>query len=365
MKNLKLPLLLFSFCVLLPLHAQIKGIVVDNSKQPIEFADISLLQNDSIFVYGVASDTNGVFTLDIPKEAGNYELLVSCVGFEKKQIPIHIEENSLNNMGVIVLDAVSHQLSEVVITANRIQRNPGGYSINLQGEDIAKGKQADELLRNLPGITSEDGSLKVLGQNIGVIYLDGVRIKNQEELRTIPAELMQSAQIDYMAGSKEMASTKGAVIHIKLNKQHEEGFFGSVTGGATVMAKYGFTGENVSSVFNYRHNKLSLYNFLAYYDRKATGDFEEHRKFKKTFTEVNSTEEFRNWNRNFYNRLSLTYDLSKNKTFGTSLYVSSNKANPVNNIVSITLLNDTPAHQQSAVETPYRYNTKLRLSLVG
>ncbi len=329
--------------------------VVDNSKQPVEFANISLLKNDSIFMYGVASDADGVFMLEIPKETGSYALMISCIGFEKKQISINTETDSLN-IGIIELNAVSHQLSEVVITANRIQRNPGGYSVNLQGEDVAKGKQADELLRYLPGITYEDGSLKVLGQNISVIYLDGVRIKNHDELKTIPAELMQSAQIDYMADSRETASTKGAVIHIKLNKQREEGFFGSVTGGATVMTKYGFTDDKFSSVFNYRHNKLSLYNSLSYNDRKAIGDLEEWMKFKKTFAEVNSTVEFRSWSRNFYNRLSLTYDLAKNKTFGTSLYVSSNKANPVNNIASTTLLNDTQTNQQSTVETPYRYN---------
>lgn len=355
MKKLKFILLLILCNILIPLNAQISGNVVNSEKNVVEFANISLIKNDTVFMYGSSSGINGYFILEMPKEKGSYQLSITCLGFENKRVRIDNQENELE-LGYIVLDSVSQQLSEVIITANRIQRNPGGYLVNLKGEEITKGKQANELLQFLPGITSEDGTLKVLGQNIAVIYLNDVRIKDQKELEAIPAELLQSAQIDYMAGSREVASVKGAVIHLKLNKQPEGGYFGSIAGGATTMTKYGFTGDHLSSAFNYRYKKWSIYNNLSYNDRKATGDFEEQREFKTTGTTINSTEEFRSWSRNFYNRLSLTYDLSADKTLGASFYISTNKANPVNNIVSTTLSNGIAKNQQSSVETPYSYN---------
>lgn len=348
-----LPLLL---CCITPylVNAQIKGTIVDNSKSSIEYATIVLIENDSTIVKGTTSDMNGIFTFEMPTKKGKYEISITCIGFEKKQISIITKEKVLD-LGQIILNTESQQLSELIITANRIQRNRGGYFVNLHGEESAQGKQADEILKSLPGITHEDGSLKVLGQNVSVIYLDGIRIKDQKELESIPAEMLQSAQIDYMAGSKEMASIKGAVIHIKLKKQRDNGYFGNVMAGVTFMTKYGFTGDNLSSVYNYRLGKLSIYNNLSYNDRQATGDYVEQKRFKDTGTEINSTEKFRSWSRNFYNRLSLTYDFNKDKTLGNSFYISSNRANPINNIISSYQSGGVTTPQKSSLETPYRY----------
>ena len=336
------------------INAQIKGTIIDNSKKPIEFATVIITENDSVFVDGVASDMNGEFILNMQKKSGNYILSITCIGFEKKQIPINLDEEPMD-MGHIIIDSSSQQLSEIIIKANRIQRNAGGYSVNLQGEEAAKGTQANEMLKSLPGITLEDGYLKVLGQIVSVIYLDGIRIKDQKELETIPAELLQSAQIEYMASSKELASIKGAVIHLNLNRQREDGYFGNIMGGITLMTKYGFTGDNVSSVYNYRYKNLNFYNNFSYSDKQSTGDFEERKNFKDSGAEIYSTEEFRSWSKNFYNRLSLTYDLDKSKTFGNSFYISSNNASPINNIISSYFSDGETIPQKSSLKTPYKY----------
>lgn len=74
-------------------------------------------------------------------------------------------------------------------------------------------------MTQLPGITSEDGSLKILFQSASAIYLNGVKIKNEQELQAIPADYLESVEVNYMAGSDEMASAQGGIIRIKLKKK--------------------------------------------------------------------------------------------------------------------------------------------------
>lgn len=330
----------------------ITGTVIDTENQPIEFANIVLMENDSVFVYGAASDTNGSFSLAMPQKTGNYTLLLRCIGFEEKSMSIRFQKSDIN-MGKISLTPASHQLTEVVVEANRIRKKAGGYLVNLKGEELAKGKQTLELLKFLPGITSEDGKLKVLGQNISVIYLDGVQISGQKELESIPAEILQSAEIDYIARSSELAGNKGAVIHIKMAKQPEGGYYGSILGGSSVMTKYGYGGEFASSTFNYRYKKLSVFNSLLYNHQKSVGDFETYRMLKETGIETNSTEEIINRSRYLYNRLSLTYDIADNKTLGTSFFFSKDNANPFYNVLSTDIIGGISTQQKTTIESPY------------
>ena len=333
----------------------ITGKVTDTQNQPIEFANIVLMKNDSIFISGTSSDLNGSFSLAMPQEKGNYNLMIKCIGFDEKSMPIHYQENNVN-MGNITLTTSSYQLAELVVKANRVQKNPGGYFVNLKGEELAKGKQTLELLKFLPGITSQDGELNVLGQKISVIYLDGVRINNQKELEAIPAEMLQSAQIDYMAGSSESAGEKGAVIHIKLAKQPEGGYYGSILGGGSIMTKYGYNGEYASSTFSYRYKKLSIFNSLLYNRQKTVGDFETYRILKETGTETKSTEELRSWNSYLYDRFSLTYDLTDNKTIGTSFFFSTDDANPINKVISTDITDNISTQHKTIVESPFTHD---------
>lgn len=305
------------------LSAQITGRVVDTQNQPVEFANVALYGlPDTTLITGTITDSEGKFILS-STHSGQSILRISMLGYETKEI-----DPSKGEPGTIVLNAIAQQLEDVVVTARRIKRSPGGYAVNLQGEQTTQGKQANELLPFLPGITTENGLLKVLGQNIGVIYLDGIRIKDQKELAAIPAEQIQTVQVDYLAGSEEFASIKGAVIRIQLKKQPQGGYYGRLSGGATFMSKYGFTDDHLMSTYSYRYKKLSLYNSLYYNDSKAIGDIENQTLFLQSSTKINTVEQYRSQGRYIHDRLSLTYDLTEKQTLGVSFFVSTHHAMP-------------------------------------
>ncbi|MDO4704241.1 outer membrane beta-barrel protein [Tannerella sp.] len=336
--------------IVYPLSAQITGRVVDTRNQPLEFANVALYAlPDTTLITGTITDTEGKFAIS-SAHTGQSMLRISMLGYETKEI-----DPSRGEPGIIVLNAIAQQLEDVIVTARRIKRSPGGYAVNLQGEETAQGKQADELLPFLPGITTENGLLKVLGQNIGVIYLDGIRIKDQKELAAIPAEQIQTVKVDYLAGSEEFASIKGAVIRIQLKKQPQGGYYGRLSAGATFMSQYGFTGDYLTSTYSYRYKKLSLYNSLYYNDSKAIGDIENQTLFRQSGTKINTVEQYRSWGRYVHDRLSLTYDLTENQTLGASFFLSTHHAKPNNDVRSETTTTEGKTLSRSTVETPYDY----------
>lgn len=328
---------------------QITGKIVDEHNNPLEFANIVLLSlPDSTFITGTVSDVNGHFYIK-EKITADACLRITLIGYTTKIIPA--ESNR-----VITLKPQAFMLNDVVIKAERIKRNPNGYVVNLKNDRSVKGKKTDELLTQLPGITSEDGSLKILFQSASAIYLNGVKIKNEQELQAIPADYLESVEVNYMAGSDEMASAQGGIIRIKLKKENEGGYSGNLFAEIQEMPEYGHTGENISNVFSYQYKKLNVYNVISFRHNQAIGDTENNRWFKESESLISSKEKYRNWYKYFYDRLSLTYDIKANHTLGISFFYANNNENPTRISDTKITENEQIAEQHSVTRSPYRYN---------
>ncbi len=93
----------FSFLLLISLSffAQTKGVVVDESGNPIPYVNI-WVENENI---GTTSEENGEFSI---ANAENKTLVFSAVGFETLKA-------KLNESGKVVLKTIAYQLEEVVI----------------------------------------------------------------------------------------------------------------------------------------------------------------------------------------------------------------------------------------------------------
>ena len=90
----------------------ISGQVIGTNDQPLEFANIVLLQqSDSSFIKGTTSNSDGTFTIQQPNV--KVFVRVSYIGYATKYL------ESQPNMGKIILKADSSTLSEVVVTGHR------------------------------------------------------------------------------------------------------------------------------------------------------------------------------------------------------------------------------------------------------
>lgn len=71
-------------------------VLQQNTQTPVEFANVVLFKQDSVFLKGTTTDTIGRFEFEnLPTD--NYVLSVSCLGFETKRILIQNLTESAQN----------------------------------------------------------------------------------------------------------------------------------------------------------------------------------------------------------------------------------------------------------------------------
>ena len=220
----------FSICSVASLMAQsISGKVVDEKNNPLPYVSVVLQSvHDSSYVGGVATNTEGLFSIPVKADT-DYSLLVSYVGYETVN-----KTCKVGDIGTIVMNEDAMMLDEVSVVASRTQHNANGYTVNMRSSQIAKGKQSSDALTFLPGVSNEDGSYKINGLPVSEIYVDGVKLTSSDELKNLPADMIDKVKVNYLAGSNQNASMTGGTIEISLRQPPQGGYYGALTGGTTL-----------------------------------------------------------------------------------------------------------------------------------
>lgn len=298
----------------------ISGKVVDENRSPLPYVSVVLQHvQDSSYVCGVTSDTEGVFRLPVQPDR-EYALLVSYIGYTTVR-----KTCKVGNVGTIVMKKDVTMLEEVNVIASRIRHNANGYTVNLRSSDIVKGKQSADALAFLPGITKEDNSYKINGLPVSEIYVDGIKLANMDELKNLPADMIERVKVNYLAGSNQNAALTGGTIDISLRQPPQGGYYGSLSGGATFYPDYGFSNENVGGVIRYRYKNLNVYDNLSlnFNQPEETADQAVWNQSTGLRTQINEETKYRGHNIN--NRLSLTQQINGNHSLGASYYVATNR----------------------------------------
>ena len=133
----------------------LKGTIVDEQGQPLAYATIAILNPaDSTLLTGGVSNESGRFV--IPNDHGKVIARITYVGYK----PAY-RLCSRDNIGTIKMQPDQFALSGVTIKGSRIHHDATGYTINLRSSDIAKGKQASDMLAFLPGVSKHEGSYSI------------------------------------------------------------------------------------------------------------------------------------------------------------------------------------------------------------
>ena len=298
----------------------LKGMVVDENNLPLPYANVTLLNPaDSVMVGGGVTNESGRFV--IPNDHGKVIARVSYVGYK----PAY-RLCARDNAGTIKMQPDQFTLSGVTIEGSRIHHDATGYTINVRSSDIAKGKQASEVLAFLPGVSKEGDTYKINGLKVSEIYVDGVKLTSSDELKNIPADMIDKVKINYLARVNQNAADAGGTIEITLHKPAQGGYYGSVRGGTRYQSgKNGIDEENLGGVIYYRHKNLSIYDNLSLrgFQYQETAKQSIWNQPQEQLTELDEVE--RTPGHNFNNRLSLTQQLNEKSSLGGSYYVMSFK----------------------------------------
>ena len=199
------------------------GRVVDESGNPIEFANISLYGD--AYINGGVSNGNGDFV--IPCKARQQLMVkVSFVGYKT------VERNiGVGNIGTITLLPETYMVKGVEVKGEIPQYKPtsGGMTVDIQHSILHDIGSANDLLAMLPMVQQgSDGKFNVLAKGEPEIYINNKKVRDPNELKQLKSVDIKSVDVITSPGAKYNAEVN-AVIRIKTLKTQGEGLSLMVT----------------------------------------------------------------------------------------------------------------------------------------
>lgn len=207
----------------------IKGTLLDsNSKKPIEFATISILDSEKKVIALTYSDENGIFkSADV--HVGSFFLNLSFVGYQQKSIPFEIKNSSVFEFGTIALKSESTQLKTVTITGSKqlVEQQPGMLIYNAEKDISNNGGTAADVLRKAPILNVDAaGNVSMRGSSNLRILING-KYSGQmarspgDALNMMPAGSIKSVEVITSPSARYDAEGAAGVINIITKKGNQ------------------------------------------------------------------------------------------------------------------------------------------------
>ncbi|GAB4162092.1 MAG: TonB-dependent receptor [Winogradskyella sp.] len=323
-------------------NTTVSGKIIDaNLKEPLAYVNVILKSsnNTNEFVAGVITNEEGMFTLE-SVSSGNYYLEVTFIGYKTHTDTIYVGANSeYLDLGIIALEEDVSQLDEVVITSkkeaigNKMDKKTYAVSANIS----QSGGTVLQSLKNLPGITTQEGKIQLRGSDKVLVLIDGKQTAitgfgNQNGLDNIPASAVERIEIINNPSSKYDANGNAGIINIILKKESQNGFNGTLgitTGlGALwerkenlpgIRPQYKMTPKiNPSIALNYRKEKV---NFFLQADNLYTETLNKNEFTTRSYDDgtVIHQQLKRNRNTNFFtSKAGLDWFMNDNNTLTVS-----------------------------------------------
>ncbi|MEM9929290.1 MAG: TonB-dependent receptor, partial [Bacteroidota bacterium] len=294
----------------------IKGQLQDADQAPVPFANVALYQGDKLIKVETTNDA-GIFEIKgIP--AGEYQLKATYLGAPDLTKTITVAATAID-LGVLQMAPAAVELAQATVTATRalVEIKPDRTVFNVQGTINAVGDNGLDLLRKAPGVTIDNNdNINVLSRSGVLVYVDGKRLPLAGDdlsnyLRSLTAEQIDRIDIITNPGSKYEAEGNAGIIDIRLKKNENEGFNGTVSATAS-QGRY--TQANTNFTGNYRNRTMNVFGNLGYAYNQNYNSLVFNSFQNGLFLDENTS--FQNTNRTPNLRLGTDFFLGKNHTIG-------------------------------------------------
>ncbi|MFP4525503.1 MAG: TonB-dependent receptor domain-containing protein [Bacteroidales bacterium] len=258
---------------------QISGKVVEESSDdPLEYATITLLEEDSSMVSGIISNPDGEFTLGTD-EPGDYILMIEFVGFKPNEENLSIEDGHRDiDVGKIELVSSSVDLDEVSVTARgqAIDYEIDRKLVHVDEQYSAMSGDAVDVLKNVPSIRVDiEGNVQLRGSGNFTVLIDDRPsvLDGTEALEQIPASSIKDIEIITNPSAKYDPEGTAGIINIITKKRTLQGVSGIAHADVGLDDKYG--GD---FLLNFRTEKFNFFVGGDYNERKYPGFIETEQK---------------------------------------------------------------------------------------
>lgn len=219
---------------------KLSGTIIDQSvNTPLPGANVLLIHaRDSNYRKGTTSDANGRFTIANLKR-GRYRLQASFIGYSTLSKDSVFLFNDLD-LGNLYIEPSSTELSDVTVEERQIrveikgdttQYNANAYKVNPDAT-------AEDLVKKMPGVTQENGTMKVNGEDVQRVLVNGRPYFGDDPsatLKNLPANMVDKVQV--FDQQSEQAAFTGfndgsgtRTINIITNQAIGDGSFGKIYG---------------------------------------------------------------------------------------------------------------------------------------
>lgn len=243
-----------------------KGILVDEEKKPIEFANIiAQYVHDDSLINGVVSDEKGNFNLAVVADKPFY-ITISFIGYKIwKKERVTIESPDL---GEIILELAANKLKEVVVEANKklITRKGDRLVFNVQQSLASVGGDAVDVLKVTPG-------LKILNDEVYMIGKDNIRLMINGKLQVMPkqevmnflsaisSDDIKTIEVINNPPAKYEAEGNSGLVNIVYKKGRKNSWSSRIR---SVYNQSTYAKGSLSGSFFYQKNKVNINSSLFY-----------------------------------------------------------------------------------------------------
>ena len=201
----------------------VTGKVIDNgTKQPIDFATVSVLQQQTL-VTGAVTDATGTFSIDLAD--GQYTVVVSYIGYIEQKREITIAGKPVN-MGRIALKEDAQALSEVeVVGQNSAMRFELDKKVFTVDQNIASaGASVTDVLENIPSVdVDQEGNISLRNSEDVEIWINGkpagLNSENRGQvLQQMPAGTIEKIEVITNPSAKFSPEGTSGIINLVMKK---------------------------------------------------------------------------------------------------------------------------------------------------
>ncbi|WP_245871980.1 TonB-dependent receptor [Dysgonomonas massiliensis] len=287
-------------------QSKVSGKIIDEqSKNPIEYVNIALIQADTVFRNGTITDENGFFEFH-NITPGEYSLCATFIGYEESRTLITNSDKDLD-IGEIHMKAGDVKLKDVTVTGNQVIYKADRQVIVPNDNQIKASNTGLKLLENmqLPRIEIDPltKAVKMANDKEVQLRINGVLVTKDEIAALNPNDVIR---IEYHDDPGVRYNDAGAVIDF-ITRVRESG------GNVMLNVSEGISGidfadDNFSAKLNHKKSEFSANAYWRRRDIKWTRENVETFNYP-THTLIRTEEGQPTRYKEGYLNLSLNYTL--------------------------------------------------------
>ncbi len=247
-------------------------VITSDTKQPLEFATVTIQNLDNTVVNGGLTDVNGEYSITIAP--GTYNIKIGFISFETVVLSNKTVTTD-TNFGTTSLapDATLLEAVEIIAERSTVDIKLDKKVYNVGKDMIVKGGTISDVLDNVPSVSVDvEGNVSLRGNESVTIMIDGrpstlMGSNIAEVLKLLPADSVEKVEVITNPSARYDAEGGGGIINIVLRKGKAQGFNGSVTANTGIPANHGFMAN-----LNYRAEKFNVFSNLGYSYRSSLGN---------------------------------------------------------------------------------------------